>query len=468
MKVSLLFFFLLIFDVYSITRLYYYDKCDPSYTSFMDAAKSVGIACSTHYIENIAKLNSVQKKDFMHFEPYYPWKLYFDPEVNDYLLNLLKEGKLISYIDKYLPIEEIKRNFENADDFYGNKKVLSIMCQYLLEKSDMKSPFIAAVLGILDYTRNFGRFQYYYGKPEFKGKSVLDISLKDLKELDINKASIGCFEWKEKDAEKLIELYLEESKGSDNINMEQIALAEAKMIVHDLLYNEDKKHFYNEWNDKIEWKNERYYNPEVKVYAHYFTGLHIFCTMDCPYDKTIDKIYKIMTESKDNSEQKRKIVELKEKVYEMTKSLFGVEITYTNELEVAKINLPFCEISLKLFNDIKYEKKGFLNYVIENNKIKSIDSNFHIDMLDNILNKLQDALKGKFQIISLKDFNKKMEKSVNNANIQMNYIFPSTIEFIVVFSSKLNGNTQSNSGVIYTITLTQRNLCFDVIQNLIK
>ena len=31
-------------------------------------------------------------------------------------------------------------------------------------------------------------------------------------------------------------------------------------------------------------------------------------------------------------------VELKEKVYEMTKSLFGVEITYTNELEVAKIN----------------------------------------------------------------------------------------------------------------------------------
>ena len=31
------------------------------------------------------------------------------------------------------------------------------MCQYFLEKSYMKTPFIAAVLGILDYTKNFGR-----------------------------------------------------------------------------------------------------------------------------------------------------------------------------------------------------------------------------------------------------------------------------------------------------------------------
>lgn len=467
MKVLLIFIFLLIFDVFS--KIYYYDKCDPSYTSFMDAIKSVGVKPRLIlYIKSIAKLNSVQKEDFIYIEDYYPLKLYFDPKVNDYLLNLLKKGELISYIDNYLPIEEIKRNFENTDDFYENKNILSIMCQYFLEKSYMKTPFIAAVLGILDYTKNFGRFQYCRGKPEFFGKSVSDFSLKDLEELNANECSIGCLEWEKDDAKKLIQLYLEESKGSEKLNIDHIALAEAKMIVNDSLNNEKRKGEYDKWNDIIEWKNEKYYNHPAKYYALYFTGLYSSCRAWCPDNGTIDKIYKIMTYSMDNSEQKNKIVELKEKIYKLTKDLFGVEITYTKELEVAKINLPSGEISLKIFHDIKFEKKGFINYIIENNKIKSIDYSFNIDILDNIQNKLKNALKGKFQVISLKDLNKKIEKSINSANIQINYIFPSTLEYIVVFSSKLDGNTEQDSGVIYTITLNQKNLCGEVIQILIK
>ena len=44
------------------------------------------------------------------------------------------------------------------------------MCSYFLEKSDMKTPFIAAVLGILDYTKNFGKLQYYSEESEFVGR----------------------------------------------------------------------------------------------------------------------------------------------------------------------------------------------------------------------------------------------------------------------------------------------------------
>ena len=290
-----------------------------------------------------------------------------------------------------------------------------------------------------------------------------------MKELNASQATIGCFEWKEKDAEKLIELYLEESKGSDKLNKEQMALAEAKMIVHDLLYNERKKGAYDDWNNITEWKNPRYYGHPAGCYAKYFNSFYSSsCRLGCPNEKTIDKIYKIMTESKDDSEQKRRIAKLKEKVYEITKALFGVEISYTGELEVGTIYLPNGEISLKIFNDIKFEKKGLINYIIENNEIKPIDFSFNIDVLDDILNKLKDALKDKFKIISLNDFNQKMAKSIDSANVQMNYIFPSTIEYILIFSNKLDGNTQYNSGIIYTITLKPRNLCTEVVYDLVK
>ena len=468
MKASLLIISTLIFNVFSINKIYYYDKCDPSYKSFMDAKKSVGInGMTVFHIKSIAKLNGVQKEDFIYVQNYYPFNLYFDPEVNDYLLNLLKKGKLISYIDNYLPIEEIKRNFENTDDFYQDKNILTIMCSYFLEKSDMKTPFIAAVLGILDYTKNFGKLQYYSEESEFVGKIVSEITLKDLKELNASNYKIGCLEWKGEDAKKLLELYLEVGKQSNKLNMEQIALAEAKMIVNDLLTNEKRKRQYEAWNDIIEWKDEKYYGHSAEPYAKFFVDLNS-CWFRCPNSKTIDKIYKIITKPLDNSEQKKKIIELKEKVFKMTKDLFGVEISYTQELEVGKIYLPYGEISIKILHDIKYEKKGFINYIIENNKIKSIDFSSNVDMIDTILNKIKDALKGKFQIISLNTLNKKMEQSINNANIYINYIFPSTLEYIVHFSSKLDKNIEQDSVVIYTITLKQKKLCEEVVQNLVK
>ena len=48
-------------------------------------------------------------------------------------------------------------------------------------------------------------------------------------------------------------------------------------------------------------------------------------------------IYNIITKPSDYSEQKEKIIELKEKAYKLTNDLFGVKITYSEELAVEKI-----------------------------------------------------------------------------------------------------------------------------------
>ena len=112
---------------------------------------------------------------------------------------------------------------------------------------------------------------------------------------------------------------------------------------------------------------------------------------------------------------------------------------------------------------IKTEYREYLNAVIDD-EIKSKDFSFTVDKIDNILNKIRDALKGKFQIITLKDLNKKMEQSINSANIYINYIFPSTLEYILVFSSKIDGNTVHDTGVIYTINFDLNNLCKEVFK----
>jgi len=106
--------------------------------------------------------------------------------------------------------------------------------------------------------------QYYSEESEFVGKIVSEITLKDLKELNASNYKIGCLEWKGEDAKKLLELYLEVGKQSNKLNMEQIALAEAKMIVNDLLTNEKRKRQYEKWNDIIEWKDEKYLLPVLQ------------------------------------------------------------------------------------------------------------------------------------------------------------------------------------------------------------
>ena len=60
-----------------------------------------------------------------------------------------------------------------------------------------------------------------------------------------------------------------------------------------------------------------------------------------------------------------------------------------------------------------------------------------------------------------------MEKSINNANININYYFPFTLEYAVIFSSKLDYYTKYNSGVIYNITFNENDLIEEIVKKLI-
>ena len=62
----------------------------------------------------------------------------------------------------------------------------------------------------------------------------------------------------------------------------------------------------------------------------------------------------------------------------------------------AVINLPNAKISIKIFDNIKFEKNGLIKYNKENNELKKIDLNYAIDIIDDLVSILKDALKGKF------------------------------------------------------------------------
>ena len=51
---------------------------------------------------------------------------------------------------------------------------------------------------------------------------------------------------------------------------------------------------------------------------------------------------------------------------------------------------------------------------------------------------------------------------------RIRYILPSTLEFVVKFSRKFGINIEYDSVVIYIISYNQKNLCREVVQNLIN
>ena len=121
--------FIMFLSVFCKTRLYFFKKCDSSYTSFKDALNSIGVRPCLEYVLKIAKYNSVNYPDKM--DSNYNFG---DPVLDEYLLNLLKNGKLISYIDNYLSLSQIKENLDNDSEFSETKNSLLIFYDYFIKK----------------------------------------------------------------------------------------------------------------------------------------------------------------------------------------------------------------------------------------------------------------------------------------------------------------------------------------------
>lgn len=87
------------------------------------------------------------------------------------------------------------------------------MCEFILEKTDIKTPYIAALLGLINYSDYCGMYitdtwSYMLGGEKFK--SVSDISLMELNDMDTSFMEIGCLRWfSDKTIKALINYYLE-------------------------------------------------------------------------------------------------------------------------------------------------------------------------------------------------------------------------------------------------------------------
>ena len=291
---------------FSINKIYYYEKCKSTYTEVDEALMSIGVYPRSSYKEHIANLNGFP--DFhLNKNIYDPIEI--PPEIDNQLLNLLKEGKLISYIDYYLPLSEIEKNFKKAKGLSEIKDELKIMCLYFLENSEIKTPFIAALLANINELKGFGKLRDFSEESEFYNKIVTEISLKKLKEFSFKKSSskIGCLSWKDQKADDLVELYLDETNGNEKIEIEYVVIAEARMIIKELIFN--KKSLYYDWSNRTECRNMLYFNSSADVFANIYASNY-----GLEDNEISKKIYKIMTESENDSQELYILSEMKKRV----------------------------------------------------------------------------------------------------------------------------------------------------------
>ena len=304
----------------------YYPPCSPSEVSIADALTKLGADGSYSNRKKIAIINGIS--DYKG-----------TAQQNIHLLNLLKQGKLIKEKNESesSPKKEennlnnednstygqMLQNIQNSGQF-GNKSDALIKIGELLFKKGYKKAFIAGLLANIYHEGNFGYFEsskyvknpgakpgylkimdekYDYAN-KYSGKCVTEVSLTELKnlidELQNNnwkngKFGLGVIQWTGGRTAALVNLYLEVANGNNYINMDQVILAEGKMLISELNSNQ-YKNIYENWkennNNDIDSEN-----------AAYDAGAKICQKYEIPYDtqnqaikrgNTAKNIYRIM------------------------------------------------------------------------------------------------------------------------------------------------------------------------------
>ena len=288
----------------SITLDNYYPKCSSSYTSLVDALNSIGVDSSYTKRKEIAKLNGITD---------YTGKV----DENNSLLNLLKSGLLKSNVSENSSSPEnstsndnkmIDKLIENSIVNKNKKDTIKIIGNLLL-KNGYETAFVAGVLGNVHSEASIGHFESsnYKSNPSAKpqylkymddlynyaslysGKSITSVSLKSLNDIieklhnqnwEKGKFGLGCVQWTGERTRTIFKLYLKEVNGSDNINFEQAATAEGKMIINELS---------NKFSDIYKnWKNQ-YSNNLNSEDAAYNAGEQICLNYEKPAEKNKKK-----------------------------------------------------------------------------------------------------------------------------------------------------------------------------------
>ena len=301
----------------------YFQACDNSSTSLVDALKKLNIDSSFENRKKIAKTNGISN---------YTGK----EQQNTELLNKLKEGKLkmpskketttsISTSSSLNSQNDVMiTKIENSNQL-GNKKHALAIIGRILFSNGYETAFIAGILANVKHEGDFGFFEssnyktYPNKKPQYlkymdslykynekySGKYVYQISLKALKEMcdklkkdnwQKGKFGLGTIQWTGERAYNLVVLYLQECKNADTISLDQVISAEGKMIINELKSNNYKSIYES-------WKNDNKNNLNTEK-AAYDAASKICIKYEVPNDKekkaiergnTAKQIYKIMT-----------------------------------------------------------------------------------------------------------------------------------------------------------------------------
>lgn len=313
------FVILLLISITTILTVTYYPACSSSYSSLVDALKSIGVDSSFSSRKSIASLNGISSYSGTAAQ-------------NTELLNKLKNGKLIKSTsggstDDPTPstpasTSSMIKKIEQSTKFASKKNTLSIIGSILLN-SGYETSFVAGILGNIYHEGNIGMFessayiknpsaepQYlkymdelYSYRTKYSGKCITDVSLNELSKVleklktnnwNQGKFGLGCVQWTGGRTYSLFQLYRKECGSCDKILLNQATSAEGKMIIQELSGN--YKYVYNQW------KND---NSNTNTATAAYNAGHIICEKyEVPADhknkaitrgNTAKELYNIMT-----------------------------------------------------------------------------------------------------------------------------------------------------------------------------
>ena len=251
-----------------LSSVTYYKACSSSYTSLVDALKSIGVDSSFSNRKSIAALNGISNYSGTASQ-------------NNSLLTLLKQGKLIKSKDSGSSDSgsgtgtnsDYMKRLQSSSSFSDKKSTLVAMGNVLLNLG-YEPAFVAGVLGNIYAEGKVGYFessnyksnpsaeptylkymdQNYSYRTKYSGKVVTDVSLSELKNLmtslardnwNKGKFGLGCVQWTGDRTKTLVDLYVSYAKGSDRISLAQATQAEAEMIGNE--FKGKYKSVYTSW-----------------------------------------------------------------------------------------------------------------------------------------------------------------------------------------------------------------------------
>ena len=200
--------------------------------------------------------------------------------VSFFILNMIYTYNYNSFLSDSLELsaQEIIKNLKESNEFKERKDLLINVAEEFLNLK-YEVPFVSGILGNIVHEGSYGLFEdstytgnnlknkpnylkimdekYDYNK-KYSAKNIINVNLKEINNLleklkekkwTEGKFGLGCVQWTGERTYNLVKLYLKQNGGKEKIDMNQVILAENKMILNEL--QGEFKYIYNNWKKKI-------------------------------------------------------------------------------------------------------------------------------------------------------------------------------------------------------------------------